>query len=202
MRKCEKVIFENANIILLTDFHYTYLYLNDLFHKWQNMVPAASIQIYAIHHSASTACNVLNKRHYIALHPAPCIVNQNCCRDVASLSHYSDVIMGAIASKITSLTTVYSTVYSDADQRKHRSSVVTGLRAGNSPGPVDSPHKWPVTRKIFPFYNVIMQRRWSQMLTLSNDGKLPTDKVDLWYHGSLSLTQLSEIMAWLSNHTP
>ena len=30
--------------------------------------------------------------------------------------------MGAIASQITSLTIVYSTVYSDADQRKHHSS--------------------------------------------------------------------------------
>ena len=36
--------------------------------------------------------------------------------------HYGDVIMGAIASQITSLTIVHSTVYSDADQRKHQSS--------------------------------------------------------------------------------
>ena len=34
----------------------------------------------------------------------------------------NDVIMGAIASKITSLTSVYSIAYSDADQRKHQSS--------------------------------------------------------------------------------
>ena len=33
---------------------------------------------------------------------------------------------------------------------------VTGLCAGNSPGPVISPHKWPVTRKMFPFDDVIM----------------------------------------------
>ena len=38
------------------------------------------------------------------------------------LNHCNDVIMGAIASLITSLTIVYSTVYSDADQRKHQSS--------------------------------------------------------------------------------
>ena len=37
--------------------------------------------------------------------------------------HYSDVIVGAIASQITSLTVVYLTVYSDAVQRKHQSSV-------------------------------------------------------------------------------
>ena len=36
--------------------------------------------------------------------------------------HYGDVIMGAITSLITSLTIVYSTVYSDADQIKHQSS--------------------------------------------------------------------------------
>ena len=37
-------------------------------------------------------------------------------------NHYSDVIMGVIASQITSLPIVYSTVYSGADQRKHQSS--------------------------------------------------------------------------------
>ena len=35
---------------------------------------------------------------------------------------------------------------------------VTGLYAGNSPVPVNSPHKWPVTRKIFPFDDVIMHQ--------------------------------------------
>ena len=38
------------------------------------------------------------------------------------LAHYNDVIMTTMASQITSLTVVYSTVYSDADQRKHQSS--------------------------------------------------------------------------------
>ena len=36
--------------------------------------------------------------------------------------HYNDVIMGTMASQINSLTIVYSTVYSGADQRKHQSS--------------------------------------------------------------------------------
>ena len=47
-------------------------------------------------------------------------------------AHYSDVIMGAIASEITSLTIVFSTVYSDADQRKSKLRV-TGLCAENAP---------------------------------------------------------------------
>ena len=35
---------------------------------------------------------------------------------------------------------------------------VTGLCAGNSPGPVNSSHNWPVTRKTFPFDDVIMKQ--------------------------------------------
>ena len=37
-------------------------------------------------------------------------------------SHHDDVIMGAMGSQVTSLTIVYSTVYSGADQSKHQSS--------------------------------------------------------------------------------
>ena len=64
--------------------------------------------------------------------------------------------MGAMASQITSLTIVYSTVYSDADQRKHQSSASQAFVRGIHRGPVNSPHKWPVTRKMFPFDDVIM----------------------------------------------
>ena len=72
------------------------------------------------------------------------------------LNHYNDVIMGVIASQITSLTIVYSIVYSDADQRKHQSSASLAFVRGIHRGPVNSPHKWPVTRKMFPFDDVIM----------------------------------------------
>ena len=49
-------------------------------------------------------------------------------------------------------------------QFRHRSKKtsklrVTGLCAGNSPGPVNSPHKGPVTRKMFPLDDVIMLAR-------------------------------------------
>ena len=65
--------------------------------------------------------------------------------------------MSAIASHITSLTIVYSIVYSDADQRKHQSSASLAFVRGIHRGPVNSPHKWPVTRKMFPFDDVIMR---------------------------------------------
>ena len=70
--------------------------------------------------------------------------------------HYNDVIMGEIASQITSLTIVYSIVYSVADQRKHQRSVTLAFVRGIHRGPVNSPQKWPVTRKMFPFDDVIM----------------------------------------------
>ena len=70
--------------------------------------------------------------------------------------HYADVIMTTIAPQITSRTIVYSTIYSGADQSKHQSSASLAFVWGVHRGPVNSPHKWPVTRKIFPFDDVIM----------------------------------------------
>ena len=58
--------------------------------------------------------------------------------------------------QITSLTFVYSTVYSGADQRKHQSSAPLAFVRGIHRGPVNYPHKWPATRKMFPFDDVIM----------------------------------------------
>ena len=69
---------------------------------------------------------------------------------------YSDVIMSTMASEITSLMIVYSTVYSGADQRKHQSSASLAFVRGIHRWPVNSPHKGPVTRNIFLFDDVIM----------------------------------------------
>ena len=70
--------------------------------------------------------------------------------------HYSDVIMTTMASQITSLTIVYWIVYSDTDQRKHQSSATLAFVWGIHRWPVNSPHKRPVKRKMFPFDDVIM----------------------------------------------
>ena len=71
-------------------------------------------------------------------------------------THINDVIMGTIASQITSLTIVHSIIYSDGDQGKHQSASSLAFR-GIHRGPVNFPHKWPVTRKLFPFDDVIME---------------------------------------------
>ena len=70
---------------------------------------------------------------------------------IVFLAHYySDVIVGVIASQITSLTIVYSNVYSGAGQRKHQSSASLAFVLGIHRWP----HRWPVTRKMFPFDDV------------------------------------------------
>ena len=84
--------------------------------------------------------------------------------------HYGDVIMGEIASQITSLAIVYSAFYSGADQRKHQSSASVAIvgggggGGGNSPGTGEfPPHKWPVTWKCFH----LMTSSWMGVPNLS-----------------------------------
>ena len=76
---------------------------------------------------------------------------------VASLltMNYNDVIMSAMVSQISSLTIVYSTVYSVQIKEKKQSSASLAFVRGILRWPVNSPHKWPVTRQMFPFDDVI-----------------------------------------------
>ena len=90
--------------------------------------------------------------------------------------HYNDVIMGAMASQITSLTIVYSTVYSDADQRKHQSSASLAFVQGIHRGLVNSPHKWPVTRK-----NVSIWWRYQGVINLKGLSQTADSKVHVVY---------------------
>ena len=81
-----------------------------------------------------------------------CITRPQCFK----VSHYNDVIMSAIISQITSLTIVYSTIYSGTEQRKHGSSASLAFVWGIHRWPVNSPYKRPVTWKMLPFDDVIM----------------------------------------------
>ena len=71
-------------------------------------------------------------------------------------STWGHSVTSVMASQITSLTIVHSTVYSGADQWKHQSSASLALVRGIHRWPVNSPHKGPVTRKMFPLDDVIM----------------------------------------------
>ena len=84
--------------------------------------------------------------------------------------HYRDLIMSPMASQITSLTIVYSTVYPGADQRKHQSSASLALVRGI--------HKGPVMRKMLSFDDVIMGSDFTfianqcMMINLSPHGQI------------------------------
>ena len=80
----------------------------------------------------------------------------SCSRVMWPHYHYDDVMMTMLASQITSLTVVYSIVYSGVNQRKHQSSASLAFVREIHRGPVNFPHKWPVTRKMFPVDDVIM----------------------------------------------
>ena len=71
----------------------------------------------------------------------------------------TEMLLNTHTSQITSLTIVYSRVYWGAD-KKHQSSGSLAFVRGSHRWPVNSPRKRPVTRKMFPFDDVIMWRMW------------------------------------------
>ena len=83
-----------------------------------------------------------------------------CQSTLRMLSHYSNAIISAMASQTTSISIVYSTIYWGADQRKHKNSASLGFVRGIHRWPLNSPHKGPVTRKMFSFDVVIMTKKW------------------------------------------
>ena len=90
--------------------------------------------------------------------------------------------MTAVASQITSLTIVYLTIHSGTDQRKHQSSASLAFVRGIHQSLVNSPHKWPVTRKMSPFDDIIM----------GTDSKVPMRKklATMTAHRELTVTQM------------
>ena len=96
------------------------------------------------------------KKYHFLCHTiwVPWVVNQYF--DCWHPAHYNDIIMSVVASQITSLEIVNSMVYSGTDQRKHQSSASLPFVRGIRWSPVNSLHKRPVTRKMFPFDEDIM----------------------------------------------
>ena len=81
--------------------------------------------------------------------------------------------MGMMASQITSLMIVYSTVYSSADQSKHQSSASLAFVQGIHWRPVNSSHKWPVTQKMFPFDDIIMESNFTASIPATKSYLVP-----------------------------
>ena len=87
-----------------------------------------------------------------------------------STTHYNDIIMSAVASQITSVSIVCSTLGSGPDQRIHQRSASLAFVRGIHRWAVNSPHKGSVTRKMFPFNDVIMLEMLTNM------------SVIIWHH--------------------
>ena len=101
--------------------------------------------------TGSPSSNELQRLEYITEYEAPTMaagrydsfyVSQHC--------HYGDVTRSTMASQITSLTIVYSTVIQAKIKKTQQSSASLAFVRGIHRSPVNSPHKWPVTRKMFP----------------------------------------------------
>ena len=117
--------------------------------------------------------------------------NLTCCQYTEKYSHYIDVIMTTMASQITSLMVVYSTVYFQTQIKEYikapRHWPLYGV-------PVNSAHKGPVTRKMFPFDDVIMEfpfhtsiRQWQaqavQCKFIPTQNRL-TVALNVWYRSA------------------
>ena len=97
---------------------------------------------------------------------------------------YHDLVISfsiTVTSQITSLTIVYSTIYSGANQRKHQSSASLAFVAS-----VNSPHKWPVTRKWFHLmtssciilFSIKMNLLWPKLMATNHPWGLRHSSVD------------------------
>ena len=111
--------------------------------------------------------------------------------------------MRAMASQITSLTIVYSTVYSGTDERKHQSSASLAFVRGIDRWPVNSPHKGPVTRKMFPFDDVIMNARnlfYNSQKRKGRQGEYPGRHWGRWSLSSMSPVTIRAVILTFPFH--
>ena len=127
---------------------YIYIYmLNDV----KSINPKWPIVFPLLHYDHDLYVLFLKSLHFICPHTQTPLMG---------VLHYNDVIMGTIASQITSLTMVFSTAYSDADQRKPQSFASLAFLRGVPRGLVNSAHKWPVTQKC----SHLMTSSWTALV--------------------------------------
>ena len=112
--------------------------------------------------------------------------------------------MSALAFHNTSLTIVYTTVYSGADQRKHKSSASLAFVRGIHREPVNAPHKGPVARKMFPFDDVSMSLSLARIKGTDNNNETdmtetrtkPLAQCSIFFVNVHLLKQLIACISW------
>ena len=117
------------------------------------------------------------------------------------VQHYSDAIMSAMASQITGVFSVYSTVCPGANQGKHQSSASLAFVRGMHQGTVDSRYKRAVTRKMFPFDNAIIYCQ--DNLTSSSSAQcqtlLPVDNIAYCRYCEINPTEVTNSSNEINN---
>ena len=133
-----------------------YLHFLIIFWAWTKMFHIKRNSITVFYHIFRPFYEIFRTSHMRKACEKRIFTHVPVARKYKITAHYNDVIMGAIASEITGLPIVYSTVYSGADERKHQSSVSLAFVREIHRWPVNSTHKGPATQIMFPFHHVIM----------------------------------------------
>ena len=105
--------------------------------------------------------------------------------------HYNDVTMTAMSSQITGVSSVCWTVGSGVDKRKHQSSTSLAFALGIHRWPVNSPHKRSVTRKMFPFDDVSINKDDNAQFLHTKSGLRWAYYANINFHHTLNFMGIS-----------
>ena len=105
---------------------------------------------------------ILQSQNHYCWWPADGVVRSGYWPSWYSLQWCHNERSSAMASQVTAVPIVCSTVDSGTDQREHQSSASLAFVRGIHRWPVKSPHKRPVMREIFPFDDAVMEQVFSQ----------------------------------------
>ena len=108
------------------------------------------------------------------------------------IKHCNDFIMSALASEITSLTIVYSTVYSRRKSKKTSMLRATGLCAGNSP----ETGEFPAQRASNAENASIWWRHHGKFMSF-----MVGTFADTWRHDKAEITQMNYTKCWNRLHS-
>ena len=97
------------------------------------------------------------------------------------MTHCRNVIMSAMASQVTGVSIVYSTASSGIGQIKHQTLRHWPFVRGIHRWPVNFPHKGPVTRKMFPLNNVIMNTVRVLLVRWDHNQGFSLSRHEKWY---------------------
>ena len=132
----------------------------------------------SLHHRPMASLQTVSQCHDF-IHRLTERRTQQVAPDRILLTHqYGDVIISTMGSQITSLSIVCFIVCSGTDQRKHHGSASLAFVKGIQRWPENSPHKAPVTRKMFPFDVSILTVCQLQLMVKCNPNPTPTPYAD------------------------